>query len=960
MLWILVNIALLMLTSTVLVLGISFFWRNRHGKSNIKYYILAMAISSGIWCGVYGIMGIDDNLTRVATIRVLGVLAIDAFLFTEFVLFSKMSLLNKKHRIVSFTVTGIFSLIDWIIFSNAKADTFYRIGNWTTWGANPEFSSLRFIHSAFVMYSFFNLFFIGVYWARKNNLRRQKNFIRMSFFANFILIFLTVPDTLMPILKGVSVPTSGMGAALCTIVIWHAATRLNAFDIQVGNIVHTLFNFVDVGVIVFDTNHISAMLNDHAVNVLNATKTDTRFLQDYFLLDENEADNLFDSSLNHISATNAIDKEKRIFNLRMSAVKDTYGDPYCYLCVFIDVTNELELIDKLEAANNSKAQFLMSISHEIRTPINTVIGLNEMVARKSDNEEILDYTSYISRAAHHLLAIINELLDITKASSGKMHIQPEEYRASNLLRDIYVLNSQNAKEKGLEFEIINDERIPSVLLGDALRIQQVATNIISNAIKYTKQGKVTVKIGFESITNNICVLIFKVSDTGIGIKKENIPHLFDAFERFDGPDKKYIEGTGVGLTLVKELLRLMDGSIDVESEVGKGSTFTVTIPQKVVSKEPIGELKDYLNFDKKKDIAAYIAPDARILLVDDNEMNRVVFKEIVHGLKIGVDEAVNGLEALDMIKNKAYDIIFMDHLMPELDGVATLSKMKEDKAHKNQDTPVIVMTANAMRGAKEEYLSEGFADFLAKPFEVIELETMIRRFLPEEKIVASLNDDMLTMGIAEEGTDEKTSDLPEIEGVKWEEALRNVPNEKLLPDLLKTFCKAGAGEVSNLSEYYTAAFNGDEEKYSEYRILIHAMKNSAALIGALELSEKAKALETAVKDGNITYLENNHEAFCNEYLNLINEIKTKVLKQAPDDKLLSYERLGKIIGKAEKAMEEYDTLSLNDLMLKLSGYKVDSAVMNDEISNLVEAVKVFDKEAFNQAIYNIRNYFENQ
>ena len=397
----------------------------------------------------------------------------------------------------------------------------------------------------------------------------------------------------------------------------------------------------------------------------------------------------------------------------------------------------VELEDAKEEAqkeNASKSQFLANMSHEIRTPINAILGMNEMILRESEENSIQEYAQNIQSASEDLLSIVNEILDFSKVASGKMELVPVEYDVAALIRDCSTIVETRAAGKDLRLEVSCDESTPSKLCGDATRIRQIISNLLTNAVKYTPSGTITFRIRWARDKEGI-KLIASVEDTGIGISEENQKRLFDTFERFDMEKNRNIEGTGLGLSITKQLVDLMKGEIGVYSELGKGSLFYVEIPQKVVSMEPIGKLNQEVNVEQTKvDKEKYHAPKAKILVVDDVRMNVRVIQSLLKRTKIQIDTATSGKECLVLAAENTYDLILLDHMMPEMDGVETFQKLREDTTGLNYATPVIALTANAIAGAKEEYKKLGFDDYLSKPMKGEELEEMIQTYLPEDKI----------------------------------------------------------------------------------------------------------------------------------------------------------------------------------------------------------------------------------
>ena len=380
------------------------------------------------------------------------------------------------------------------------------------------------------------------------------------------------------------------------------------------------------------------------------------------------------------------------------------------------------------AASESKAKFLANMSHEIRTPINVVLGMNEMILRENKDQAIEGYAHNIESASKMLLTLINDVLDFSKIEAGKLEIVPNDYATSALVNDVILGAKVRAKQKQLQIIGNINEAIPAVLNGDDIRIKQVLNNLLSNAVKYTEEGSVTLSVD-GIYKEEQFFLHFSVKDTGIGIREEDLSKLFSSFERLELSKNRYIQGTGLGLNIAKQLVSAMGGTIDVQSEYGSGSCFTVEIPQKVVDDTPIGKKTTPTVVPPKEEKKDFYAPDTRILAVDDNKMNLKVLRALLKKSGVQLDLAEGGNECLQMTKDIKYDLILMDHMMPEPDGIQTLHMLREDRSNSNCDTRVIVLTANAIEGMREQYLAEGFDDYLSKPVEALKLEAMLEKYL---------------------------------------------------------------------------------------------------------------------------------------------------------------------------------------------------------------------------------------
>ena len=410
--------------------------------------------------------------------------------------------------------------------------------------------------------------------------------------------------------------------------------------------------------------------------------------------------------------------------------------------VFTDETDRLRYIEELkeqkrlaDSANRAKSTFLANMSHDIRSPINAVLGMDEMILRESKENQIISYAYNIQTAGKTLLSLINDILDLSKVEEGKMEIIPVQYDLSSMVVDLVNLIQERAVKKGLKFELDVNRKIPCLLNGDEIRIKQCVLNLLTNAVKYTKEGTVRMSVDFEPSDNGTILLLFKVKDTGIGIKQEDMEKLFAAFTRIEEKRNRNIEGSGLGMSIVQKLLSLMGSELAVSSVYGEGSEFSFEVKQEVVSKEEVGDITKRFNETRehrRKYNELFHAPEARILVVDDTEINLDVIEHLLKRTLVQIDRAMSGYEALNLVKMHSYDCIFIDHVMPEMDGIETLQEMK--KLKETEGAVFIALTANAISGARQMYLDAGFTNYLSKPVEGEKLERLLYECLPKEKI----------------------------------------------------------------------------------------------------------------------------------------------------------------------------------------------------------------------------------
>lgn len=516
------------------------------------------------------------------------------------------------------------------------------------------------------------------------------------------------------------------------------------------------------------------------------------------------------------------------------------------------------------AANEAKGRFLANMSHEIRTPINAVLGMDEMILRESKEKEIRGYAADIYSAGQTLLSLINDILDFSRMESGKLEIVPVDYDISSLIHDLVNMIGLRAKNKGLKFEISVDRELPARFLGDDVRIRQVLINILTNAVKYTEEGTVWFRISGRKEGEKE-LLHFEVEDTGIGIKEEDMPRLFEEFERIEEKRNRSIEGTGLGMNITIHLLALMGTRLEVESVYGQGSRFWFDLPQTITDETPIGNFEERVrNLSESGSYRKlFVAPEARVLVVDDNEMNRKVFRNFLKPTEIQVEEAEGGREALRLVEKQHFDLIFLDYMMPEMDGIETLRQIREMRGFPNEDTPIFCLSANAVSGAKEQYLAEGFDGFISKPIVSDKLEELIRRALPEELVMDASEGEDADEDDAWVENNKLPENLPMIDGLDWNLAWLHLPDKEILMDTLRQFQELLPVHRDKLSAIYERL--PEEKAFSDYRIEVHGMKSAAALVGIVPLAGLAKILEFAARDKELDTIRSMHGIFLREW-----------------------------------------------------------------------------------------------
>ena len=540
-----------------------------------------------------------------------------------------------------------------------------------------------------------------------------------------------------------------------------------------------------------------------------------------------------------------------------------------------------------ENASRQKSTFLANMSHEIRTPINAIMGMNEMVLRECENDNIRIYSENIQSASRLLLSLVNDVLDFSKIESGKMEIVCDNYYLDVMIHDVVNLIRGKAEQKNLEFYVEVQKEIPNQLFGDELRNRQIIGNLLNNAVKYTQEGSVSLKITYDTSEpedgeQNRIELLIQVSDTGIGIRQEDMGKLFGNFERLDLEKNRNIEGTGLGLAITKKLAEAMGGSVEVTSEYGRGSTFSVRLPQKVVDSTPIGEFEMEAVAETDTQGAyseKFHAPEARILVVDDNNMNLMVVKGLLKKTKVQIVTCSNGRECLERMQKEHFHIILLDHMMPGMDGMEVIKRTQTLENNRCTSTPIIALTANALKGMKEMYLEAGFTDYLSKPVDGEKLEQMVRKYLPEELVhtpeeeVQACSGTSTSNPIVETATEENDTPL-----IDQNTAMVYCGNdEELYREILDCYCLEKEENQEKMKKCL------EDNNLADYRILIHALKSTSLNIGCKSLYNMALELEKACKNNDLDYVKENHAA-CMELYDRVIEAGTGLLSRgAPND-----------------------------------------------------------------------------
>ena len=583
-------------------------------------------------------------------------------------------------------------------------------------------------------------------------------------------------------------------------------------------------------------------------------------------------------------------------------------------------------MELLRAKDEAKSTFLANMSHEIRTPINAIIGFDEMILRECADKTILNYANEINSSSRNLLSIINDILDFSKIESGKMEIICVKYDINSTLNDLINMITPRAKERGLEFIVNVNPMIPCQLYGDDIRIRQCILNLLTNAVKYTNKGSVTFTLDFKSGGEETIKLFVSVKDTGIGIKKENIPKLFNSFDRLEERSVRSVEGTGLGLPITKNLLIKMGSDLMVESEEGVGSTFSFEIEQKVASAEPIGNFSariKTMNEAHSSYSESFHAPTAKILVVDDMKINLTVIANLLKNTQVQLDTALSGDAAIDLVKKNKYNVIFIDHRMPGKDGLETIAEMRSNHENLNKSTPCIAFTANAIYGAREMFLRHGFVDYITKPVDYKKFEKLLMDYLPPELVIRNEHEEDDATGsvssVRSEHDDSFFSAYKNVQGVNIDSALLHCGEESILKTAVFDFYDA-IDKNSFFIEHYQRI--GD---WKNYTILVHSLKSSSKLIGIEDLSAEAAYLEKCCDDHNYKEAEEKTGDLLKHYglyTNLLLSIVTPGSSPSGMKEVMEEKRFNDAYNAIKECVTVDDFDSSENIVVAMSTYEI--------------------------------------
>lgn len=907
-----------------------------YNKESRKYaenrLFSALCLASAVWSfGFWGII-IQVEPDRAHWFRIIGMVGVFAYLIIAQLLFCQIMGTLKKF-VGPIAIASIFAYVI-CYFICQKGQVIYQLGKiGMTYNFKPGFWNNVYV--GFCIIVAINLFCSVLYMGFSSCRKRLWVLAKRLMVVLFIIVFGMVFDTILPLFGIPAIPGSTIGQFVALIALYQTLCFADRSRITVDNMSSYVYSSFTTPVLVYDDNYSLKLLNDVVCDFFGLTEADMKSyrINELFCVDEEDVFCFWGKrkEIDVLCRSNQLQ-----CNLTISKIHDDYQDVIGYIITVTDLSERIEYITRLEqairdaeSANKAKTTFLANMSHEIRTPMNAIMGFAELALKQRVSKEVREYIQGIHLASKNLLAIINDILDITKIESGKMEIVPANYYVADLLDDVSLIISQQAKKKGLAFFMKTDEAIPTQLYGDKVRIRGVLINILNNAVKYTNEGSVSFEIKILSQIDDKIMISFIVSDTGIGIKQEDVSHLFKSFERLDQQIHYGVEGSGLGLAIAKGYVNLMGGEITVDSVYGQGSVFTINIEQKVIDATPLQHRFTIERaHEEEKPPKQLVIRDTHVLLVDDNQINLMVAKGLLSSYGLTVDTASSGAEAIELCQKKHYPIVFLDQMMPEIDGIEAMKQIRkiDDFYAAGGEGKIIVLTANAIRGSRQMLMQEGFDEYLGKPMNLKQVERLLVSYTPGEKVSYI---DVPVDADEEPKVQEQDSEQEEIRYLK--EQMPKVDVEAGLKscggkvddylNILKINHSYGGKNLEELRELL------NQKDYKNYTIKIHAMKSTTRGIGANEVADMALKQEEAGNAGAYRYIDENFEAFREAYEAQLREI---------GEVLRHFQLIG------EKQVDE-DAKLLDDCMISNILINIRNQVENFDFAKVFEILEEVKK-----------------
>lgn len=919
-------------------------FRKNKWKYTENRMFMVFCLSSAIWSlGFFGVF-IQTEPDKAYMWRAIGMIGTFSYLISAQALICYLCNVPKKFSYITQSFSSLGIILYFFVIQ--KSEVTYEP---TPYGMSYSFNP-GFWNNVYTLYTIMvavNMSLVVIYVLRKIKIQRLRILAKKLLVAEIVIGLGMVFDTIFPLIGIKAFPGSTLAQFIGLTVLYHAISFVDHSRINIGNMSEFIYYSLKVPVLVYDSNLKLQILNNTAYSFLGVSESTLKStgIEELF---EAEYEDIFTFTEQSHDVDAICCNNKLYCSLSVNKIYDSYKDVIGYIIIVTDLSDRMKSMRKLEEAkqeaeyaNKAKSTFLANMSHEIRTPMNAIIGFSELVLKMNISDDIRKHIEDIKWSSHNLLAIINDILDFSKIESGKMELVTDTYYTSHLLNDITLIITPQAEKKGLIFNTHIDTNIPRTLFGDKVRLRSVLTNILNNAVKYTHKGSVSFYADIVDRYEDTITLQFKITDTGIGIKEENLQHLFKDFERLDERIHQGIEGSGLGLAISNSYIALMGGNIEVDSEYGKGSTFTITLQQKIIDPAPIEtEYNRESRSHNTGSISDMKIQNTSVLVVDDNIVNLRVAEEILRYYGLHVDTASSGRIAIELCHSRNYDLVFMDQMMPEIDGLQAMQEIRHINSHYSNygDCKIIVLTANAIKGTRESLLREGFDEYLGKPINIHQLERLFIKYIPKEKIVY-------------EAIDNNTAQLDSSEIAYLKDSLPTVNVENGIYNcggkiedylkILKITYDYGEKQLKELDNSWA------EKDYNYYVIKIHALKSTLLNIGAADLSEKARQQELQGKAREYDYIDEHIEPFKAEYRELIEDIRSilahyKMLDTAKETSEIDEKFSTQIFKNISHSIDNFDFAKVFDILEECKNYSFSDSHKNllDQIEELMNDLSV--------------------
>lgn len=917
------------------------YWFSKEKKHVENRLFARFCFASALWSLGFGILLSQDNADIAHFGRIIGMIGTFLYLIFAQMLVGQIADCSSAWRKFSNGVAYIGVGIYFFTVQREQIDYYPSV-----WGMTYSFKTGigNTLYTLYCVIVAVDILVTIIYMIRGSKLKRVQAFGKKMLWVLALIVYGMILDTIFPLVGLKAIPGSTITQFFGVIVIHYAISELSRSRINITNMSEFIYSSLSVPVLVYNVERRLEITNDAAASFLglNHDNSGSAMIPIYelFEIDEDEVF-IFDGKRRDVDV---VCHRNQVFcSLAVNKIQDHYGDNIGYIIIVTDLSERIKTMQQLEeakkeadAANQAKSTFLANMSHEIRTPMNVIIGFSELILKMEIEGPVREYVGDIKESSENLLAIINDLLDISKIESGKMELVCTDYYIGGMFQDVFLIINAQAKKKGLDFRLTVDPAMPNKLFGDKIRIRGVLINLLNNAVKYTREGSVSMEARVVKTEGDIATLEFKVIDTGVGIREEEQGTLFESFSQVDRKVHYGVEGTGLGLAIVKGYVALMNGDVTVTSEYGKGSIFTAVIEQKIVDASPMDKFngKEVRGAEDFK-MGSMKILGTRVLIVDDNQINLRVASSTLGYYGLTVDTASSGMEAIECCRNHKYQMVFMDQMMPQMDGVEAMHRIRELDAHYAMDgeCKIIVLTANAVAGVREQLLSAGFDEYLGKPMNFKQLERLFVRFLPEEQIQLCRNEDECGRQLAQTaGNPAELRELGDMLQVEVDQGIAFCGGR--LEDYLKVLQLTYHNGQPQLDELRKLQ---EQQNYGDYTIKIHGMKSTSLSIGAREVSELAKAQELAGKEGNYNFIDAHMEEFQQEYGRLLERMRSvlerynmlEAAQEALEDTMLTEEGFGELLVKILKCLDGFDFPSASKLIRETPKERVPEQHLED-------------------------------